>query len=166
MKFLLMLTVAAAWAQEAPSFANEGVVNAPMAEVWKVFSTSAGYTALGVALAEVDLRIGGAIRSRYGSDGQLGDEETIENLIMAYEPPRMMAMRIQRTPKTFPFKQAWKTPWTVVTLTDVGGNRTHVRVASMGFGPDEESLAMRRFFERGNQEVIETLQRHFAGRAQ
>ena len=83
MRFLLVLTVAAAWAQDAPSFVNEGVVNAPVAEVWKVFSTSKGYTALGVALAEVDLRVGGLIRSRYGADGKLGDEETIENLILA-----------------------------------------------------------------------------------
>jgi uncharacterized protein YndB with AHSA1/START domain len=151
----------AAQAEDAVSFVNEGVVNAPVAEVWKVFSTSEGYKALGPALAEVDLRIGGTIRSRYRSDGPLGDAETIENVILAYEPPTMIALKIQKPPQTFPFKEAWKHPWTVVTLTPVDDGRTLVRGASLGFGDDEESVAMRRFFEAGNQHTIELLQKRF-----
>ena len=76
------------------SFVNEGVIPAPIDEVWKVFSTSEGYKALGPALAEVDLRVGGLIRSRYRADGVLGDAETIENVIVDYRAPVMMAMRI------------------------------------------------------------------------
>jgi uncharacterized protein YndB with AHSA1/START domain len=164
MRFLAMLVMASAWAQDAPSFVNEGVVDAPIADVWKVWSTSEGYKASGPALVEVDLRVGGLIRTRYSADGVLGDEETIENLILAYEPGRMIAIRIQKPPKTFPFKEAWKQTWTVVTLAEAGESRTRVRVASMGFGSDAESVAMRRFFERGNQQTLETLQKHFAGR--
>jgi uncharacterized protein YndB with AHSA1/START domain len=148
-------------AQDGVSFVNEGVVNAPVEEVWKVFSTSEGYKVLGPAQAEVDLRIGGTIRSRYGSDGPLGDPETIENVILAYEPPTMMALRIQKTPQTFPFKHAWKSTWTVMTLMPLDGGRTLVRASSLGFGTDEESIAMRRFFEAGNQTVIAGLQKHF-----
>ena len=80
----LLATMGTALAQDGVSFVNEGVVDAPVEEVWKVFSTSEGYKALGPALAEVDLRIGGTIRSRYRSDGTLGDAETIENVILAY----------------------------------------------------------------------------------
>ena len=84
-----------------PSFVNEGIVNAPIQEVWKVWSTSEGYRAVGVALADVDLRLGGLIRSRYKPDGRLGDEQTIENEILAYDPPRMIAIRIRKTPADF-----------------------------------------------------------------
>ena len=157
---LLLSLPAAVWAQ-TPMFVNEGVIGASVAEVWKVFTTSEGYKALGVTLAEVDFKVGGIIRSRHGTGGVLGDEETIENQIMAYEPMRMIAMRIHKPPKTFPFQQAWKQGWTVITLTDLGEGRTHLRAASVDFGTDEESQAMRRFFERGNQQVIETLQAHF-----
>jgi uncharacterized protein YndB with AHSA1/START domain len=143
------------------SFVNEGVVGAPIEQVWQIFATSDGYKALGPALAEVDLRVGGAIRSRYNANGTLGDAETIENAILAYEPPRMMAIRIAKTPASFPFKNAWKTAWTVITLSPVDGNETHVRIASLGFGSDEEAVAMRRFFEAGNQSTIELLRRHF-----
>jgi uncharacterized protein YndB with AHSA1/START domain len=114
-----------------------------------------------VALADVDLRIGGLIRSRYSARGALGDDETIENRILAFEPRRMIAIRIERTPKSFPFKEAWKKTWTVITLTDLGNNRTHIRIASMGYGTDEESIAMRKFFEAGNGSTLETLQKHF-----
>jgi uncharacterized protein YndB with AHSA1/START domain len=147
---------------EGPSFVTEGVVPAPMAEVWRVWSTSDGYKATGVSLADVDLRVGGLIRSRYNAGGALGDDQTIENEILAFEPPRMIAIRIHKTPTGFPFKEAWKHTWTVVTLTPQGDTSTHVRVASLGFESDQESQAMRRFFERGNQQTMDALVAYFS----
>jgi uncharacterized protein YndB with AHSA1/START domain len=157
---VLLCACGAAEAADAVSFVNEGVIPAPIDEVWKVFSTSQGYKALGPALAEVDLRVGGTIRSRYRADGELGDAETIENVIIEYRAPVMMAMRISKPPASFPFKEAWKSTWTVLTLTPTDDG-THLRSVSYGYGTDEESLAMRRFFEAGNQLSIETLRRHF-----
>jgi uncharacterized protein YndB with AHSA1/START domain len=162
LEVLLLLGLCSAASADELSFANEGVVDAPIEEVWKIFATSDGYTALGPALAEVELRLGGKIRSRYRSDGTLGDAETIENTILAYEPPTMMALRITKTPASFPFKTAWKSTWTVITLAPVESGKTLVRAASLGFGADEESIAMRRFFEAGNQSVIDSVRRHFA----
>ena len=156
------VTLAVWGGTDGVSFVNEGIVNAPVEEVWKALTTSEGYKILGPAQAEVDLRIGGTIRTRYSNTGPLGDEETIENLILAYEPPVMIATRIQKTPKGFPFKEAWKHTWTVVTLERLEGNRTRIRGASLGFGTDEESLAMKTFFERGNQQTIENIKKHFA----
>ena len=162
---LLVAVCATAAAADEVSFVNEGFVPAPLADVWNVLATSEGYKAMGPALAEVDLRVGGTIRSRYRADGALGDDETIENLILAYEPPTMLALRIQKPPATFPFKEAWKKPWTVITLARVDDDETHIRIASLGYGADDESLAMRRFFERGNEQTIEAIRQHFAARA-
>jgi uncharacterized protein YndB with AHSA1/START domain len=164
MRKLIWLVFALTALAQQPTFVTEGIINAPITEVWKVFSTSEGYKALGPALAEVDLKIGGTIRSRYKADGKLGDEQTIENVILAYEPLRMIATRIQKPPKSFPFQKAWREPWTVVTLTEAGPGKTHLRATSLGYGTDEESVAMRKFFEHGNQETIEKLQAHFASR--
>jgi len=149
---------------DAPSFINEATVNAPVAAVWKVWTSGEAYKSLGVAQAEVDLRVGGFIRAHYSATGVLGDDETVVNKILAYEPQRMIAMRIERPPKSFPFKEAWKTVWTVITLTDLGNNQTHIRTASMGFGADEESMAMRRFFETGNGSTLKTLQNRLEGK--
>ncbi len=148
-------------ADNSPSFVNEGVVNAPPSEVWKVLSTPEGFKALGVAHADMDFRVGGLIRSHYKPEGVLGDDGTIQNRILAFEPQRMLAIQIDRPPKSFPFKNAWKKTWTVITLTDLGDGRTRVRIASMGYGSDEESQAMRRFFETGNDWTIKSMQAHF-----
>lgn len=144
--------------EESPSFVNEGVIDAPIQKVWDVFTTNEGFKALGVAKAEVDFRVGGLMRSHYSDAGVIGDENTIQNRILAYEPMRMVAFRIDTPPKQFPFKEAWKRTWSVVTLLDLGGGKTHIRIASMGYGSDEESLAMRKFFEQGNGHVVKTLQ--------
>jgi len=164
MKALLVVLVL--WtpilAENGVSFVNEGIVDAPIEEVRKIVSTSEGYRVLGPAQAEVDLRIGGKIRARYGSDGPLWDEETIENRILAFEPPTMMAIQIEKPPKSFPFKEAWKNPWSVLTLKPLEGGRTLVRAASLGYGSDSESDAMRKFFETGNQQVIQNIKKHFS----
>jgi uncharacterized protein YndB with AHSA1/START domain len=160
---LALVLWAPTFAENGVSFVNEGVVDAPVEEVWKLVSTSEGYKVLGPAQAEVDLRVGGKIRTRYGTDGPLGDDQTIENRILAFEPPTMMAIQIAKPPRTFPFKEAWKNPWTVLTLKPLEGGRTLVRSASLGYGSDPESEAMRKFFEAGNQEVIQNIQKHFSG---
>jgi len=53
----------------------------------------------------------------------------------------------------------------VLTLTPTD-HGTQLRAESYGFGTDDESLAMRRFFEAGNQQTIETLRRHFGALTQ
>jgi uncharacterized protein YndB with AHSA1/START domain len=145
----------------APPQVTEAIVNAPLAKVWDVFSTAAGFKKLGVAQCEMDFRIGGLIRTHYDPRGVLGDEATIENEILAYEPQRMLAFRIHKPPLGFPFPQAWKDTWTVVTLSDLGDGRTHVRLAGLGYGNSEESQKMRQFFETGNAWVMQHLQQQF-----
>jgi uncharacterized protein YndB with AHSA1/START domain len=139
----------------------EGVVNAPAAEVWKVFSTGEGFTKLGPAKADVDLRVGGLIRSHYKPDGVLGDEGTISNRILAYEPGRMMTIQIDKPPKGFPFMDVYTTMWTVITITDLGEGRSNLRCAAYGFGADEQSQKMREFFRTGNEWTVKTLQSKF-----
>ncbi len=55
---LVLLLALCATVRAEVSFVNEGVVDGPIEEVWKVFATSEGYKVLGPALAEVDLRLG------------------------------------------------------------------------------------------------------------
>jgi len=136
----------------------EAIVNAPPAELWRVFTTGEGFKNLGVSKAEVDLRVGGLMRSHYDPKGELGDPGTIQSEILAYEPERMISFRIQRPPAGFPFPEAWKSTWSVATFTDLGDGRTHVRLAGMGYAPDEESQKMRAFFANGNAWVLKKLQ--------
>jgi uncharacterized protein YndB with AHSA1/START domain len=140
----------------------QGVVNAPLPEVWKVFSTAEGFKKLGVAHCEMDFRVGGSIRSHYDPEGQLGDEGTIYNDILSFEPERMLSIRIQKSPVRFPFSEAtWKKAWTVITLSQLRDRQTHVRMTGLGYPDTDEGRAMRRFFENGNAWVIEKLRNEF-----
>jgi uncharacterized protein YndB with AHSA1/START domain len=78
---------------------------------------------------------------------------------------RGVGVPIETTPpKGFPFKEAYKRVWTIITLTDLGDERTSVRIAMVGYGEDEESQEMRRFFASGNQWVMKMLQSKYVPR--
>lgn len=141
---------------------HEVDLEAPVEEVWRIFTTDEGYKTLGVAQARIDLRVGGKMLTHYDPAGVLGDEGTIENTILAYEPMRMIAFQITRPPKGFPFMGAYSSTWSVVTMQDAGNGQTHLRLAGLGYTEDPESQKMRAFFEQGNAWVMRKLQGSFA----
>ncbi|MBX3376142.1 MAG: SRPBCC domain-containing protein [Phycisphaeraceae bacterium] len=138
-------------------------LNVPVSVVWDLFSTDEGFKKFGVAKAKVDCRIGGKILSHYDPAGELGDEGTIENTILAFEPMRMMAFRITKAPKGFPFMNAYKSTWSVATMTDLGGGRTRLRLTGLGYTADEESQRMRAFFDQGNAYTLDRLKQNLEG---
>jgi uncharacterized protein YndB with AHSA1/START domain len=161
----VVTTVGLAAAQEGSASGpeiTEGIVTAPPAEVWRVFATPEGFKRLGVAQCDLDLRVGGLIRTHYDAKGVLGDEGTIQNEILSFEPGRMLSIRIRKPPKGFPFSEAtWKETWSVITLTDLGDGRTHVRLAGLGYPDTDEGRKMREFFRAGNAWVFSFLKKHY-----
>ncbi len=139
----------------------EGIVNTTPAELWKVFSTAEGFKAFGVAQCEMDFKPGGLIKTHYDPKGVIGDDGTVYNRILAYEPERMIAFRIDKPPAKFPFPNAWQQTWSVATLTDLGDGRTALRLTGMGYTADEESQKMRAFFKAGNAWSMKKLQTKF-----
>lgn len=141
---------------------SEGVVKAPASTVWKVFSTADGFKNLGPALCEMDFRVGGQIRTHYDPKGTLGDEGTIHNEILSFEPERMLSIRIKKPPQGFPFaEETWKGTWSVISLSDLGDGRTHVRITGFGYPETDDGRKMRQFFESGNAWTLTKLQKHF-----
>ena len=140
---------------------TEGFINASSAEVWRVFTTDEGYKLTGAALAEVDLKIGGLIRAHYDSRGQLGDAKTIVNEILAYEPERMLAIRIKQPPVDFPYKDAVAGTWTVIYMHPAGDDMTQVRIIGLGYTDTPQSQAMREFFAAGNRRTLDHIARQY-----
>ena len=134
---------------------TEGFINTSPAEVWKIFTTAEGYKQTGAAQAAVELAIGGTIRTHYDPKGRLGDAKTIVNEILAYEPERMLAMRIKQAPADFPYPDAIAGTWTVIYLTPAGDNMTQVRIIGLGYTDQPQSQAMRKFFAEGNRWTLD-----------
>lgn len=150
-------------AQSAPIVA-EAVIEAPVDSVWWAWTTGEGLRAWLAPHADIDLRIGGTMRTNYDPSGGLGDAGTIENAILSLEPFRMLSIRVSRAPDGVPFPTAIFRMWTVIYLVPRSENQTMIRVVGLGFEEDEESQRMRKFFEQGNRATLAKLHSYFGAR--
>jgi uncharacterized protein YndB with AHSA1/START domain len=157
---LLILTAGLEAASPEP-IVTEAVVNAPLADVWKMFTTKEGIESWMVAKTDVDLRPGGIWRTSYTKDSNLDDDSSIHHTILAYDPQRMLSFRTIKPPKNFPFPSAIVKTWTVVYFEPAGESRTKVTSRMLGFGEDDESQRMRKFFEVGNRTTLDALVKKF-----
>jgi uncharacterized protein YndB with AHSA1/START domain len=137
-------------------------IDAPLADCWKAYTTKEGLEAWCVAHAEIDLRVGGLMRTHYDPAGRLGDDNTIENEILSFDPERMISLRVRKAPAGFPFQRAIRSMWTVLYFDAVGEGKTRVTCRSLGFGADDESQKMRAFFREGNAHTLSELRKHLS----
>ncbi len=144
--------------KSADRLVTEGIIEAPVDEVWAALCTKEGLESWNVAHADVDLKVGGKMLTHYDPKGTLGDPNTIENLILSFEPRRMLSIKVGHCPESFPFKSAIKTVWQVLHFEPIGPNRTRLQIIGLGYGSDDESRKLRDFFEKGNAYTIKKLQ--------
>ena len=145
----------------AEPLVTEGYVNAPVAEVWRVFTTADGLKIAGVSQADVDLRVGGSVRSRQAAGGALGDDQTLIRDILAYDPERMLALRVRRAPAGFAHADALAATWTVIYFTPSGDDMTHVRIVGLGFGDDSGSQAVRRWAAGADRSTLDAVAKRY-----
>jgi uncharacterized protein YndB with AHSA1/START domain len=143
---------------------TEGIVDAPIGVVWEALATKKGLESWNVAHAEVELRVGGKMRTHYDPKGKLGDPRTIVNSILSFEPRRMLSIKATGLPQGFPYAKAMESVWTTIYFEEAGPGRTHVRLVGQGYGSDEESKKLRAFFAKGNAYTLQKLQKHFAAK--
>jgi hypothetical protein len=117
-----------------------------------------------VAHAEIEMKLGGKMRTHYDPNGKIGDPNTIENAILCFEPKRMLAIQVSHPPANFPWKDAIQKMWTVIRFEEVGPSRTRLSIVGVGYGDDEESKKLRSFFDKGNAYTLKKLQEKFAGK--
>lgn len=132
-------------------------IDADVESVWQAFSTSEGLTKWMAPLADIDLRIGGKMRSNYNAKGELGDETTIENTILSFDPKRMISLKVTKYPSGFPFENAAKSTWSIFYFNELSPSRTKITVVGLGYTDEEDSKRMREFFESANKQVLDKL---------
>ncbi len=150
---LTMLSLAPLTAQEDREI-FETEIDADIESVWEAFSTAEGLTKWMAPLADIELKIGGKMRANYIAEGKLGDENTIENTILAYDPKRMISYKATKFPAGFPFAEAAKATWSVFYFTELPASKTRITIVGLGYTDAEDSKRMRSFFKTANQQVI------------
>jgi uncharacterized protein YndB with AHSA1/START domain len=139
----------------AEPLVTEGFINAPLADVWRLFTTADGLVQTGAVRADVELRLGGAIRLQHAAPNGRVDLEAYE--ILAYEPQRMLALRLTQPPAGVPDKDAMQGLWTVIYFTPSGQDMTHVRIVGLGYTDSPGSQAARAFFERQTRDRLDRI---------
>lgn len=134
-------------------------IDAPREEVWKVLTTKEGLEGCIVAQAEVDMRVGGTIRTRYGADGKLGDDNTITHTILSMEPGRMYSSRVE-APADTPITRVVEDTWSVLTLDDMENGGTRMTIAACGWGEGKDWDEARLFFDKGNAWTVDKIKKY------
>ena len=144
------------YAQE-PREVFEFELDAGVDEIWNAFTTTKGLRSWVAPLADIDFRVGGKWRASYNKDGKLGDDSTIENTILCYDPKRMISLKATGFPKDFAFKEAAKESWSIFYFTPISETRTKITVVGLGYNDSEQSKKMREFFESANKYSMDQL---------
>jgi uncharacterized protein YndB with AHSA1/START domain len=139
---------------------SEIVIDAPAAAIWNAWTRETEIEAWMAPSSELELKVGGNWRSSYDEASTLDDDSVIHNEILAFDPERMLALRTVKPPADFPFPDAILDTWSVLYIQPIDAGRTHVVLRMFGFGSDEESQAMREFFEWGNQYELDKLKEY------
>ncbi len=137
----------------------DATIDAPVEKVWDYFVTEEGREAWMAPASSVDLRLGGAVISAYEGEATLDNPKSIVQRILAYEPMRMIAMRVERAPEGFPFAEAVTNSWGVITFDEIWPGRTHVRLSSVGWQEGGVWDEAKKFFEAGNAYLLDELKK-------
>lgn len=158
--FVVLLTLGRCLAEERV-LRTEAVVHAPVAEVWKAFTTQEGMRSWMVPVAEVDLRVGGTLKTNYNRQAKIGDPGTIVHHILSFEPERMLATRYTAPESAPDWAKLGQATWVVYRFEPVSPQETRVVVSMMGWGEGAAWDDSYDHFRRGNEWEMQQLARHF-----
>ena len=134
---------------------HEVMVDAPVARAWAAYTTTEGWRAWVTPNAEVDLRVGGVIRTNYRKSGKLTDDDAIVNHIINYVPERVLTIQAELAPH-FPevLKSREKQLYNVVTFQSLPDNKTKIVSYGTGYRDTPELQKMLKFFVKANESTL------------
>jgi uncharacterized protein YndB with AHSA1/START domain len=140
--------------------AQEVWVEAPVAQVWAAYTTSEGWMAWAAPKAEVDLRVGGTIRTAY-ADVELGEEGTNTLRILNYVPEEVLTLKADLS-EGWPevMKQDAGRLSNVILFDAVSEEWTRIRSFGIGYGDSPEYESLMQFFIQGNETLFTHLKRY------
>ncbi|MDY7094838.1 MAG: SRPBCC domain-containing protein [Acidobacteriota bacterium] len=140
---------------------QELVVEAPVARVWEAYTTGAGWQAWAAPVAEVDLRIGGEIRTHYAAEGKIGDPGTNVVHIVNYVPEQILTLQAElseRWPEVM--KEDAGNLMNVIVFDAEGEARTRIRSYGVGYRDLPAYDKLMEFFIPANEGLLRKLKEY------
>ncbi|MGB5483043.1 SRPBCC family protein [Parasphingorhabdus sp.] len=129
---------------------NIAVISSPVADVWAAFTTENGYKSWAVPVAFVDFRVGGVFETSYNPDAKKGDPANIKNQILAYIPEQLLVLKTIQAPPGLASQEMLDRLVSVFQFEASKEDETKITVSGIGYGQDEESQRLVKFFKAGN----------------
>lgn len=133
-------------------------IDAPPEEVWPAYTTNEGYAAWAAPVVEVDLRVGGTIRTHYVPTAKLGDAGTNTLHIVNYVPNELITLRADVAPN-WPevMKQDGDKLTNVILFDRLPGDATRIRSYGIGYRDTPEYDDLLTFFRAANDRLHHAL---------
>ncbi|WP_405207273.1 SRPBCC domain-containing protein [Aquimarina sp. LLG6339-5] len=131
---------------------QEFIINVPLDSVWNAYTTKKGWENWAVALAEVDFKINGKIRTNYNKNGRIGDSTTIHLNIVNYVPKKIITLQAELT-SNFPnfMKKDEKDLYNIISFENITTKKTKVTSYGVGYKNNPKYLSLMKFFISGNE---------------
>lgn len=149
----------AAPAARSGDYVHETIINGPTDLVWRLMTTKQGMESWLAPQADVDLRVGGLVRTHEDPKGKLGDPETLVNRVLKLDPGKAFSFRVDKTPRGLPLGQIIVGTWYDVALSPLPHDRTLVRCVAHGFPPGPAAFAIRPAFDKGTEMALAELEK-------
>ena len=144
-------------------------IDAPISQVWAMFTTREGVSSWMAPIAQVDLHAGGTIRTNYDVCAAIGDAGTLTLNVVNLVPERFL---ILRTDLNAARDAEWMTDaimeraplmTNLIEFEPLEGDRTRITSWGLGYGTGEDWDQMVGFFTAGNAWSFTQLRRALAG---
>ncbi len=146
-----------AWAAE-PAIDVAVSLKAPVAEVWKAWTTAEGITSFFAPEAEVEAKPGGAFRiymDPYGAPGLKGADDMV---VLAAEPEKLLSFTWNAPPH---LAEARKQRTVVIVRFAAEEGGTRLTLNHVGWGSGGEWPAAKAYFDKAWPNVLKNLQKRF-----
>ncbi len=137
---------------------QEFTVHSPIDSVWEAYTTKKGWENWAVPLAEIDLKVGGYIKTNYNEAGKIGDSTTIVTHIVNYVPKKLITLQAEIT-ENFPefmIKEA-KDFYNVIYFEEVDKGNTSVISYGIGYKNNPKYLSLMDYFIPANEKLLMNL---------
>lgn len=137
---------------------QELTVKAPIDSVWNAYTTKKGWENWAVPLAEVDLRVGGFIKTNYNAQGKIGDSTTIVTHIINYVPKRLLTLQAEIS-DNFPefMKEDSKDFFNIIYFDELENGDTNIKSFGIGYKNNPKYLSLMSYFIPANEKTLMNL---------
>jgi uncharacterized protein YndB with AHSA1/START domain len=134
---------------------QEFKVKAALDAVWNAYTTKKGWESWAVPLAEIDLKVGGIIKTNYNASGKIGDSTTIITHIVNYVPKRLITLQAEIT-DNFPefMKEDAKDFYNVIYFDELENGYVNVKSFGIGYKNNTKYLSLMNYFITANEKLL------------